>query len=96
MSVDFIIPILQPLQVFHFELFLNNNFDIECENIAIGNIMGGLILSEVGLVGYADSIMTQFYSQTTRTQQTQRDAINSELYQNAGKNKIINKTLPNY
>lgn len=57
----------------------------ECENIAIGNIMGGLILSEVGLVGYADSIMTQFYSQATRTTATQRDAINSALYQNAVK-----------
>ncbi len=57
----------------------------ECENIGIGNIMGGLILAEVGLVGYAESVMTQFYAQTTRTTQVQRDAINSATYQNAGK-----------
>jgi len=72
----------KPLSMFFLMILL------ECLAVGIGNIAGGLIQSEVSLVGYVSSTLTNFYAKNPRDTQAQIDAINGKDFRNSGKSYI--------
>jgi len=66
------------------ELFYSDpTQQLACQTIGIGNIAGGLVQSEVSLVGYISSTITNFYMQNPRTPAVQKDSINSKEFQDS-------------